>query len=101
MSAMQRRTTFSARTAWDTSETELARALAARHKSGLPLLDLTASNPTQASFTYDEAAILSALARPESLAYDPNPRGMLEAREAVAKYYASHHANVDPEQLFL
>ena len=98
---MQRRPTFSARTAWDTSETDLALAIAARHESGLPLLDLTASNPTQCGFAYDEAAILSALARRESLVYDPNPRGMLEAREAVAEYYASHRATVDPTQLFL
>src|SRR5271165_5978085 len=101
MSSMQRRPTFSARTAWDTSESELARAIAARHKSGLPLLDLTASNPTRCGFAYDEAAILSALARRESLVYDPNPRGMLEAREAVATYYAGHHATVDAGQLFL
>jgi len=101
MSAMQRRLSFSARTAWDTSETKLARAIATQHKSGLPLLDLTASNPTQCGFTYDEAAILSALARRESLIYDPDPRGMLEARGAVAKYYAGHHATIDPEQLFL
>jgi len=101
MSTMQRRPTFSARTAWDTSETEPAGTIAERHKIGLPLLDLTASNPTQCGFIYDEAAIHSALARRESLLYDPNPRGMLDAREAVAGYYASHRATVDPEQLFL
>jgi alanine-synthesizing transaminase len=101
MSTMQRRPTFSARTAWDTSETEPAGTIAERHKIGLPLLDLTASNPTQCGFIYDEAAIHSALARRESLLYDPNPRGMLDAREAVAGYYASHRATVDAEQLFL
>ncbi len=101
MSTMQRRPTFSARTAWDTSETEPAGTIAERHKIGLPLLDLTASNPTQCGFIYDEAAIHSALARRESLFYDPNPRGMLDAREAVAGYYASHRATVDAEQLFL
>lgn len=98
---MQRRPTFSARTAWDTSETELARAIVERRERGLPLLDLTASNPTRCGFVYDEVAILSALARREALVYDPNPRGMLQARDAVAKYYADHDANVDPEQLFL
>src|SRR5271165_5184085 len=101
MSSMQRRPTFSARTAWDTSESELARAIATRHQSGLPLLDLTASNPTRCGFAYDEAAILSALGRRESLVYDPTPRGTLEARQAVAKYYAGHHATIDAGQLFL
>ena len=98
---MQRRPTFSARTAWDTSETELARAIIERRERELPLLDLTASNPTHCGFVYDEVAILSPLARRESLVYDPDPRGMTQAREAVAKYYLDHGARVDPEQLFL
>jgi alanine-synthesizing transaminase len=98
---MQRRFTFSARTAWDVSETELARAITERRASGLPLLDLTASNPTRCGFVYDEAAILSALADRDSLDYDPDPRGMRRAREAVAGYYAGHGATVDPEHLFL
>src|ERR1700728_4082883 len=88
---------FSTRTAWDTRETELALLLAGQHNSGLPLLDLTASNPTQCGFTYDEPSILSALAQPDTLTYDPNPRGMPAARQAVAAYYADHgvHLNVD------
>ena len=98
---MQRRFSFSARTAWDVSETELARAVGERRASGLPLLDLTASNPTRCGFVYDEAAVLTPLADPASLIYDPNPRGMRCAREAVAKYYADQNAVVDPEHLFL
>ena len=92
---------FSARTAWDLSETELTRAVRARRSAGLPLLDLTASNPTRCGFTYDEAAILCALAKPEALIYDPDPRGMLTAREAVCGYYAGHGAAVEPERVFL
>jgi alanine-synthesizing transaminase len=101
MIAMQRHPGFSARTAWDISETELARAIAQRRNSGLPLLDLTASNPTQCGFVYDDAAILSALGHRESLVHDPSPRGLLRAREAVARYYADHDATVDPEHVFL
>jgi alanine-synthesizing transaminase len=98
---MQRRFTFSARTAWDVSETELARAIAERRASGLRLVDLTASNPTRCGFAYDEDAILSALADRASLIYDPDPRGMRHAREAVAGYYADHGAVVDPGHLLL
>ena len=79
---------FSARTNWETTETDLARALRERKESGLPIYDLTASNPTQCGFTYDEAAILSPLAAKEALIYDPNPQGMLRAREAVSAYYS-------------
>jgi aspartate/methionine/tyrosine aminotransferase len=92
---------FSARTAWETHETELARALRERKEARLPLLDLTASNPTQCGFAYDAAAILSPLAAHEALVYDPNPRGTLRAREAVSGYYRTHGAEVQPEQIFL
>ena len=83
---------FSARTAWETNETELARALRERKEARLPLLDLTASNPTQCGFVYDEVAILSPLAAPEALVYDPNPQGILRAREAVH----GNHAHLVP-----
>ena|SRR5579862_9900119 len=101
MNSMPQRPTFSARTAWDISETELAKANAERRERGLPLIDLTASNPTRCGFLYDDATILSSLADRDSLVYDPNPRGMLRAREAVAGYYTAHHAEVDPANLVL
>lgn len=98
---MSTRQRFSARTNWETTETELARALRQRKQSGLPLLDLTASNPTQCGFTYDEAAILSPLIAPEALVYDPNPQGLRSAREAVSRYYQDHRATADPAQIVL
>lgn len=92
---------FSERTVWETAETELARALRERREAGLPVLDLTASNPTDCGFNYDEAAILAPLASPDALHYDPNPLGMLSAREAVCAYYGDHDAFVDPAQIVL
>jgi aspartate/methionine/tyrosine aminotransferase len=92
---------FSARTAWDLSETELSRAVKARRAARLPLIDLTASNPTRCKFVYDEAAILAALPRPESMVYDPDPRGRLAAREAVCRYYAEHGATLEAKNAFL
>ncbi|HYK37238.1 pyridoxal phosphate-dependent aminotransferase [Alloacidobacterium sp.] len=92
---------FSARTNWETTETDLARALRERRESGQPIYDLTASNPTHCGFSYDEAAILAPLAAPEALIYDPNPQGILKAREAVCAYYRDHGAIVDPAQIFL
>ena len=92
---------FSRRTDWDTSESEWARILRERRENGLPVLDLTASNPTRCGFTYDAAAILNALGDPVALDYDPAPRGMLLAREAVSRYYADHRAEVDPGQILL
>lgn len=91
---------FSKRTNWNTEETDLARAHRERMRAGLPLADLTASNPTRCGFQYP-ADLLEALRNPRALDYDPNPRGMLSAREAVCSYYADHGASVSPEQVIL
>jgi aspartate/methionine/tyrosine aminotransferase len=91
---------FSNRTHWNTEETPLARAHRERVASGLPLADLTASNPTRCGFTYP-AALLDALRDPRALDYDPQPRGSLAAREAVSAYYAAHGAAVQPGQVIL
>ena len=70
---------FSERTNWNTEESELARAHRLRVEAGLPIADLTASNPTRCGFAYDPA-LLAALANPQALDYDPQPRGLLCAR---------------------
>ena len=82
-------------------ETRLARALRERGARGLPIIDLAASNPTRCGFQYDEAGILAALGDARAMVYDPDPRGMRSAREAVCRYYEEHGARVEPEQIFL
>ena len=95
---------FSQRTDWNTEESELARALRRRREAGLPIADLTASNPTRCGFNYDSSlpnSILGALADPRALDYDPQPRGLPAAREAVCDYYAGHSVALDPGQIIL
>ncbi|MGH9526607.1 MAG: pyridoxal phosphate-dependent aminotransferase, partial [Terriglobales bacterium] len=53
------------------------------------LLDLTVTNPTAARLEYPRERILAAVARPEVLEYNPEPRGAPAAREAVAAYYCA------------
>ncbi len=91
---------FSQRTNWNTEESELSRAHRERVVAGLPVADLTASNPTRCGFQYD-AGLLPALADPRALDYDPHPRGLLNARQAVCAYYADHGAHLAPEQVVL
>lgn len=91
---------FSQRTNWNTDESELARAHRHRVAAGLPVADLTASNPTRCGFQYDPG-LLAALNNPRALDYDPQPCGLLAAREAVCAYYAGHGAGVAPEQVIL
>jgi alanine-synthesizing transaminase len=91
---------FSRRTDWNTEESELARAHRLRIAFGLPIADLTASNPTRCGFKYDPE-LLAPLRNSKALDYDPQPRGTVEARRAVCDYYASLGAAVDPAQVTL
>jgi len=94
---------FSKRTDWKLTPNRLTEALNAARKSGGELLDLTASNPTRVGLRYDADSILAALTQPESLDYDPQPKGLLAARKAVAEYYREEHGvfGVDPENIVL
>jgi aspartate/methionine/tyrosine aminotransferase len=92
---------WSARTQWDLAETPWAQQLARLRAAGVQLWDLTASNPTRCGFVYDAASILAPLNDPAALGYEPDPRGLRRAREAVSLYYRDHGAGVDPEQIFL
>jgi alanine-synthesizing transaminase len=91
---------FSRRSDWNTEESDLARAHRLRREAGLSIADLTASNPTRCGFDYP-ANLLAALADPRALDYDPQPRGLLHARQAVCGYYARHGVKVAPEQVVL
>ena len=65
---------FSRRTNWNTEESDLARAHRLRREAGLPIADLTASNPTRCGFTYP-AICLMRLADRRAIDYDPQPKG--------------------------
>jgi len=92
--------TFSSRLKWDLRPNLLSVRLAEKRRAGSVIFDLTQSNPTHAGFDYPHS-IIEALADPESLRYDPSPRGMLPAREAVARYYAERGRKVAPSQILL
>jgi aspartate/methionine/tyrosine aminotransferase len=91
---------FSKRTGWNMEESDLARAHRRRLSAGLPVADLTASNPTRCGFEYP-SHLLDALTPPQALDYDPQPRGLLAAREAVCAYYRDHDVSLDPAQIVL
>src|SRR5437868_7526912 len=94
---------FSKRTDWKLTPNALTAAQQGLREAGREVLDLTASNPTRVGLHYDADTILPALASPESLVYDPQPKGLLAARKAVAHYYREQHDafEVDPENLIL
>jgi aspartate/methionine/tyrosine aminotransferase len=93
---------FSQRTNWKLSPNKYTRALEEMRASGEPILDLTISNPTLCGFQYDTQTILAAFQNPKALTYKPEAKGLLQAREEVARYYEEEHqVAVDPESLLL
>jgi alanine-synthesizing transaminase len=97
---------FARRTAWKLGRNRYTVALNAARERGVQLLDLTVSNPTETDFEFDSASILAALAHPKSLRYDPQPQGLLLARQAVADYYnrgkwCGAASAISAEQIFL
>jgi alanine-synthesizing transaminase len=92
---------FSSRVPPDLRPNPLTRLLASRRAAGLEILDLTESNPTRAGLAYPTEEILASLSNPACLTYDPQPAGLLAAREAVAAYYAARSIPVSPTDLLL
>jgi alanine-synthesizing transaminase len=92
---------FAGRTNWNLNSNRLSEALAKHRAAGKPLLDLSASNPTECGFDYDRQAILRALSNPESLSYDPDAKGLPSARCAVAEYYSALEIVVPVEDIIL
>jgi len=93
---------FSERTNWRLAQNRYTQAVEQVRAKGGKILDLTASNPTRVGLEYDSAAVLKALGSARALDYDPQAKGLLEAREAVAQYYRqSSVAAVDPERIVL
>ena len=91
---------FSKRSTWELQANTLTQVLQARRQAGLPVLDLTRSNPTQADFQYPPQlqAILSEV---DASTYAPEPLGILSARQSVAGYYAQRGQMVAPQDLLL
>lgn len=81
---------FSDRSAHEATPNALSIALDAARAAGRSLYDLTVSNPTRAGLPYDDAAIMRALASPDTLDYAPDALGLLRAREAIANDLRAH-----------
>jgi aspartate/methionine/tyrosine aminotransferase len=73
---------FSRRTLHESEPNQLTLALRARRARGLPVCDLTQSNPTVTGLPYDPR-LLQALSDPRSLTYEPASFGLESARGAV------------------
>lgn len=77
---------YSRRIAGAAERNELSRLLERKRAAGVPILDLTESNPTRAGIVYP-GGYLDALSDSRAALYEPEPFGMPSAREAVARRY--------------
>jgi aspartate/methionine/tyrosine aminotransferase len=94
---------FSKRTDWKLTPNRFTEAQREHQAAGREVLDLTVSNLTTVGLRYDCEPILQALRNPDAFDYDPQPKGLLSARQAVAAYYGEQHKgfDLDPESLVL
>lgn len=94
---------FSKRTDWKLTPNRFSQAQAELRAGRSEVLDLSVSNPTRSGLQLDQDAVLESLRQPEALDYDPQAKGLLSARAAVAHYYKEAHDiyDFDPESLIL
>ncbi|MBI2834151.1 MAG: pyridoxal phosphate-dependent aminotransferase [Acidobacteria bacterium] len=91
---------FSARLPADLRHNRLAQALMRVRDRGIPILDLTESNPTKVGISYTDD-LADAFASRAALRYDPAPFGLPLARAAVSEEYGRRGASVPPARIVL
>lgn len=92
---------FSKRLQFDLRPNQLARLISSKKKSGISLCDLTVSNPTRSGFSYPDSLIKEAFSVDRIKDYSPDPRGLIEAREAVSLYYRERGSLVSPDEILI
>lgn len=75
---------WSHRLPWEHPTNRLTRAVEERRARGLPILDLTETNPTRVGIPYPEEELEEILRHAAGPVYEPHPRGTPAAREALA-----------------
>jgi aspartate/methionine/tyrosine aminotransferase len=92
---------FSQRLPWDHAQNRLTLAIEGRRARSLPVIDLTETNPTRVGLAYPEEKLTEILRQGVAAEYRPHPRGLLEAREALATALTRPDDPVSPDDLVL
>jgi aspartate/methionine/tyrosine aminotransferase len=91
---------FSSRVPSDLGPNTVAAAVERMRLAGHGFDDLTVSNPTEAGIDYPPD-LLGGLADERALRYEPQPFGLIAAREAVAQEYARHGVKIPASHIVL
>jgi alanine-synthesizing transaminase len=92
---------LSHRLPWKQPRNRLTLAVEERAARGLPVIDLTETNPTRVGIAYPEEELAELLRRGAAGGYPPHPRGIPEAREALAAALSQPGDPVSPDDLVL
>ncbi len=92
---------FASRTNWKRDTNPLSLLKKKLEDQGVPVLDLTESNPTHCEFAYLNGMLLRAFADPRNFSYEPSPHGLEGTRQAISSYYQEKGIRVSPKQIFL
>lgn len=92
---------FSSRLSFADSSNALSKAKEKRRVAGLPTVDLTDANPANAGFGWSVVELGTLMRREGIQRQDPDARGLMTARSAIADYYTARKVRVSPERLFL
>lgn len=92
---------FSRRTDWNFELNRITQAQNDLRCRGIPILDLTCSNPTRVDLPDLDPAVWASLNDTRNAGYDPDSRGSMTARRAVAQYYQDQGIVIDPADIVL
>lgn len=92
---------LSRRLPWHEEANRISAAISAQRASGADLFDLTETNPTRVGLLYPEEELSDLLGRAARGDYRPDPRGLPEAREALAAALSRPGDLVSPDDLVL
>jgi aspartate/methionine/tyrosine aminotransferase len=92
---------YSNRLSWSFSVNPYSQRIAQLRGDGIPLLDLSSSNPTAVDFDYPHQEIAKALSDAGDLGYTPDPLGESKARQAVQTYYSRRALHVEIDRILL
>lgn len=92
---------YSGRLSWSLLPNPLSSLLEEQRRAGIPLLDLTVSNPTETIPTYPHSRIAQAYGGIGDFTYRPEPFGQEQARIEIAAWYRRRGIKISPGQLAL
>ena len=65
------------------------------------VLDLSESNPTKCGFIHSSSDLIDSGSLERSVLYEPDPKGLLSARQAVSGWYRHQNIAIDPDCIVL